>query len=172
MVITKKIKSDALKTSLFCVLRFAKKSISQNRQKNVPQKVLTARCVQFYREKEESVMSSKNLKTLQELCCELKVTRRVIQGYEKAGLVSATNRNKYGHLLYDEKSQQRIKQIRLYQRLGFSIRKIMELIDAPVPIVRDALEKQMEHLQEERKNMDMLISMVHELIRDMEEQLK
>lgn len=117
-------------------------------------------------------MSSKNLKTLQELCCELKVTRRVIQGYEKAGLVSATNRNKYGHLLYDENSQQRIKQIRLYQQLGFSIREIKELIDAPIPIVRDSLGKQEEHLQEERKNMDALISVVHELIRDMEERLK
>lgn len=39
-------------------------------------------------------------KTLHELCDELRVTRRVIQGYEKAGLVSATDKNKYGHLLY------------------------------------------------------------------------
>ncbi len=34
-------------------------------------------------------------KTLHELCDELGVTRRVIQGYEKAGLASATGRNKY-----------------------------------------------------------------------------
>lgn len=114
-------------------------------------------------------MSSKNLKTLQELCRELKVTRRVIQGYEKAGLVSATTRNKYGHLLYDEKAQQRVQQIRLYQRLGFSIREIKELIDAPIPIVRDALEKQLEYLREERENMDVLIGKVNELIHDMED---
>lgn len=117
-------------------------------------------------------MSSKNPKTLQELCRELKVTRRVIQGYEKAGLVSATSRNKYGHLLYDEKSQQRIKQIRSYQRLGFSIREIKELIDAPVPIVIEALKKQLMRLLEERKNMDVLIDEAYELIHDLEGCLK
>ena len=51
-------------------------------------------------------------------------------------------------------------------------RETEELIDAPIPIVRDSLGKQEEHLQEERKNMDALISVVHELIRDMEERLK
>ena len=58
-------------------------------------------------------------KTLHELRDELGVTRRVIhdgiQGYEKAGLVSATGKNKYGHLLYNEKAQERIVQIRMYQ---------------------------------------------------------
>lgn len=56
-------------------------------------------------------------KTLRELCDELKVTRRVIQGYEKAGLVSATDKNKYGYLLYDEQAQERIVRIRLFQAL-------------------------------------------------------
>ena len=54
-------------------------------------------------------------KTLHLLCDELGVTRRVIEGYEKAGLASATGRNKYGHLLYNEKAQERIVQIRMYQ---------------------------------------------------------
>lgn len=40
--------------------------------------------------------------TLREICEALEVSRRAIQGYEKAGLVVATGRNKYGHLLYDE----------------------------------------------------------------------
>lgn len=117
-------------------------------------------------------MSSKDPKTLQEVCRELEVTRRAIQGYEKAGLVSATSRNKYGHLLYDETAQQRIKQIRLYQQLGFSIREILELIDGTAPVVREALKKQLEHLREERKNMDVLISKVEELICDLEGELK
>lgn len=138
----------------------------------MPQKVLTARSVQLYREKEESVMSSKNPKTLQEVCRELEVTRRAIQGYEKAGLVSATNRNKYGHLLYDETAQQRIKQIRLYQQFGFSIREIKELIDAPNLVVMEALGKRLEYLREEQKNMDVLISKGEELMRDLKSQVK
>ena len=38
--------------------------------------------------------------TLQEVCKFTGVSRRAIQGYEKAGLVSATERNERGHLLY------------------------------------------------------------------------
>ena len=35
-------------------------------------------------------------KTLQELHMEYGVTRRAVQGYEKAGLVTASGKNKYG----------------------------------------------------------------------------
>ena len=51
--------------------------------------------------------------TLREICEALEVSRRAVQGYEKAGLVSATDRNKYGHLLYDEAAMLRIEQIKL-----------------------------------------------------------
>lgn len=108
-------------------------------------------------------------KTLHELCDALKVTRRVIQGYEKAGLVSATDRNKYGYLLYDENAQKRIVQVRLYQQLGFTIKEIKELIDAPNEIVKTALEKQISHLKEERKNIEVLIQKAYGLIKEIEE---
>lgn len=54
--------------------------------------------------------------TLREICEALEVSRRAVQGYEKAGLVSATDQNKYGHLLYDEAAMLRIEQIKLFQR--------------------------------------------------------
>lgn len=34
--------------------------------------------------------------TLREICESLGVSRRTLQGYEKAGLVASTGRNKYG----------------------------------------------------------------------------
>lgn len=89
-------------------------------------------------------------KTLHELCDELNVSRRAVQGYEKAGLVSAAGRNKYGHLLYDQNEQERIGLIRLYQQMGFSIKEIKILIDAPHDVKRDALGKQIKHLKEEQ----------------------
>lgn len=112
-------------------------------------------------------MSSKNLKTLQELCRELEVTRRAVQGYEKAGLVSATSRNKYGHLLYDEKAQKRIEQIRQYQQMDFSIREIKELINAPAPVVREAIGKQVVHMEEKQRKGEIVISKAKELMRDL-----
>ena len=100
-------------------------------------------------------------KTLHELCDELRVTRRVIQGYEKAGLVSATGRNKYGHLLYNEKAQERIVQIRMYQQLGFSIREIKELIDAPDSFVKA-----------KKKNIDIWIKEAYGIIKAIEDKEK
>ena len=72
--------------------------------------------------------------TLREICEALEVSRRAVQGYEKAGLVSATDRNKYGHLLYDEATMLRIEQIKFYQQLGVSIKEIIDIIDARLSI--------------------------------------
>ena len=48
----------------------------------------------------------KTEKTLREVCAALSISRRTIQGYEKAGLVSPSGKNKYGYLLYDQKAQE------------------------------------------------------------------
>ena len=88
-------------------------------------------------------------KTLSEVCSVLEVSRRAVQGYENAGLVSATGKNKYGHLLYDEEAQRRIKQIRLLQQLGFRVKEIKDIIDAPEEVLRKAVERQIESLKAE-----------------------
>ena len=87
--------------------------------------------------------------TLREICETLEVSRRAVQGYEKAGLVSATSRNKYGHLLYDETAMLRIARIKFYQQLGFSIKEIIDIIDAPNILLKVALEKQVDKLRKE-----------------------
>lgn len=103
-------------------------------------------------------------KTLHELCEALGVTRRAVQGYEKEGLVSASGRNKYGHLLYDEASQKRIAQIRLYQQFGFKVKEIKYLLEAPDTEVREAIKRQVSHLKTERARLDALIEKACELL--------
>ena len=66
-------------------------------------------------------------KTLSEIRKELGVSRKVIQGYEKHGLISPCGKDKYGHLIYDNKTVERIIRIRFYQKLGFSVKEIKEL---------------------------------------------
>lgn len=108
----------------------------------------------------------KSNKTLHEVCDAFGVTRRAVQGYEKAGLVHATGKNKYGYLLYDEEAQQRIAKIRLYQDMGFTIREIAELIDAPCGLVREALQKQLSNLKEEQKKINGLIEKICKMIKN------
>ena len=91
----------------------------------------------------------KETKTLSEVCSVLEVSRRAVQGYENAGLVSATGKNKYGHLLYDEEAQRRIKQIRLLQQLGFRVKEIKDIIDAPAEVAAEAIKRQIESLKAE-----------------------
>lgn len=90
----------------------------------------------------------KGTKTLSEVCSVLEVSRRAVQGYENAGLVSATGKNKYGHLLYDEEAQRRIKQIRLLQQLGFKVKEIKEIIDAPSEVAAEAIKRQIEQMDD------------------------
>lgn len=105
-----------------------------------------------------------NIKTLHEVYEELGVTRRAVQGYEKRGLVKPSARNKYGHLLYDDHAQKRIALIKDYQKLGFKLKEIESLIDAPSQVVKEALEKQVIKLQEERNEKDVLIHMAKDWI--------
>lgn len=107
-------------------------------------------------------------KTLQELHMEYGVTRRAVQGYEKAGLVTASGKNKYGHLLYDEGAQKRIARIKFFQQMGFTIKEIKLLMDAPGTQVKAALELRIACLKEERTNMDALIEKAYEWMRTLE----
>lgn len=102
--------------------------------------------------------------TLREICETLEVSRRAVQGYEKAGLVSATDRNKYGHLLYDETAMLRIERIKFYQQLGFSIKEIVNIIDAPNSLVKTVLEQQVEKLKKEKTEISELIEKANQVI--------
>lgn len=102
--------------------------------------------------------------TLREICDSADVSRRAIQGYEKAGLVSATGRNERGHLLYDVSSQERIRQIKLFQELGFTIKEIKAIIDAPNDVLKCAIEMQIEKLNKKSEHIEMLVSKAYALI--------
>ena len=68
--------------------------------------------------------------TLSEVCKKYHFTRRVIQGYEKEGLVKHTGRNKYGYLMYDENQIRKIAYIRYLQLNGITLKTISLLTDA------------------------------------------
>ena len=105
--------------------------------------------------------------TLRELCDSLGVSRRAVQGYEKVGLVSAAGKNERGYLLYNEDAQKRIDQIRLYQQFGFTIKEIKWLINtASKQEFKNALERQIEKMKEEKREMEQLIKKAYELMNE------
>ena len=106
-------------------------------------------------------------KTLREVRNAVGVTRRAVQGYERAGLVAATCRNERGYLLYDEKAQEKIKKIKLFQEMGFTIREIQELDHAPNHVLKAALEVRVEKLRAEDGRVNEMISVAMEMIREL-----
>ena len=99
-------------------------------------------------------------KVLREVCAETGTTRRAVQGYEKAGLVSAVGKNKYGYLLYDETGIERIRTIRFFQKTGLSIREIQAIIDAPADCQKEVLLIQVEKLQVQDEEIRVLIEKI------------
>lgn len=68
--------------------------------------------------------------TLKEVCNIVGITRRTVQGYEQAGMVTPSGKNKYGYLLYDEEEIEKIRMIKQYQDFGFTIKEIKVLLEA------------------------------------------
>lgn len=104
------------------------------------------------------------LYSLREVCELAGVTRRAVQGYEKAGLVEPSGRNKRGYLLYDEKALERIRQIHLFQQFGFKVKEIGLYLDAPGDVLKEVLLEKRKHLQKEVKAKKNLIQRLDEFI--------
>lgn len=105
------------------------------------------------------------LMTLREICKSVGVSRRSIQCYEKAGLLSPTDKNKYGHLLYDTKAMHRAETIKFMQELGFMLREIKELIDAPGNVKKEALERRVKELEKETARLNQVIEEAREYVK-------
>lgn len=105
-------------------------------------------------------------KTLREVCTLVGVTRRAVQGYEQAGLVAPVDKNKYGHLLYDEVAIETIRTIKQYQDFGFTVKKIKILFEAPLEDYVTMMTNRMEVMQAELQALAANIRKVEELIRE------
>lgn len=105
--------------------------------------------------------------TLREIHDTFGISRRVIQGYEKVGLVQKTGKNGRGHLLYDEEAQTRIKKIRLFQQMGFRICEIKDMIDAPNDMLKPIMEQQLLKLKKQQINIESLIVKMDDLIKEL-----
>ena len=99
-------------------------------------------------------------KTLRQICADTGVTRRAIQGYEKMGLVAPVSKIKYGHLLYNEMGEERIRTIHFYQQIGCPLAEIKGLLDAPNSVKKEVLQIKATELEKQKK---LLHQLIHQL---------
>lgn len=67
--------------------------------------------------------------SLSQVCKKYHFTRRVIQGYEKEGLIKHTGKNKYGYLMYNEEQVRKIAYIRYLQLNGLTLKEISACVN-------------------------------------------
>ncbi|MGM9913476.1 MerR family transcriptional regulator [Floccifex sp.] len=102
--------------------------------------------------------------TLKEVCTQLNISRRAIQGYEKEQLVKPSGKNNRGYLLYDQETIKRIKQIKLFQDMGFSLKEIKNIIDDSGTELKDALLKRKEKLNQEIIKNESMIQIIEQML--------
>lgn len=103
-------------------------------------------------------------KTLRKICELVGITRRTVQGYEKAGLVTPVGKNKYGYLLYDDIDVEKIKQIKQYQDFGFSVKQIKVLLEATDELYMKMMIERLKDMQMELKQLQTNIKKIEVLI--------
>jgi len=94
------------------------------------------------------------------------ISRRIIEGYEKQGLIKPTGHDKYLNNLYDLNTINRIGYIRLYQLMGFKLKEIKEFIDKPINDNKKLLNSQVINLKSDVRRSKALIEVINELINE------
>lgn len=91
------------------------------------------------------------------------VTVRTLHHYDEIGLLKAA-RSDNGYRYYDQDEIEKIKIIKYYRLLGFSLKQIQEIINNEPFNVIEILESQLFMLEEEKKNINLIINDIKQMI--------
>lgn len=91
--------------------------------------------------------------TLREVCNMVGVSRRAVQGYEEAGLVVSSGKNKYGYLLYNTEMVEKIRCIKQYQDFGFKVKEIKVLMTSTEDVYVEMMSKRVERMKVQWNNL-------------------
>jgi len=94
------------------------------------------------------------------------VSVRTLHHYDQLGLLKPSQVTEAGYRLYDDKALKRLQSILIYRELGFPLKEIRAILDDPAYDPREALARQIQLLESQRKRLDGIIAFA----RDMEKQ--
>ena len=93
------------------------------------------------------------MKTVNQIAKETHVSVRTLHHYDSIGLLKPTQITEAGYRLYDADALERLYLIIVYRELGFSLKRIAEILDAPNFDRNRALEEQIALLEEKREQL-------------------
>ena len=93
------------------------------------------------------------MKTVNQIAKQTGVSVRTLHHYDAIGLLKPTEITEAGYRLYDADALERLYLIIVYRELGFSLKQIAEILDAPDFDRNRALEEQISLLEEKREQL-------------------
>lgn len=93
------------------------------------------------------------MKTVTQIAKETHVSVRTLHHYDAIGLLKPTAVTEAGYRLYDEDALMQLHLIIIYRELGFSLKKIAALLNAPDFDRNKALEEQIALLEQKREQL-------------------
>ncbi len=106
----------------------------------------------------------KELLTLREVCEKVGLSRRMVHGYEKLGMVGSCGKNKYGYLLYDLDTVIVIYRIKKFREIGFSLKETKKLLSVNESVSKEMLKNRPCEMRQELKRLKIQIEFVEKLI--------
>ncbi len=91
------------------------------------------------------------MKTVAEIAKQTGVSVRTLHHYDAIGLLKPTSTTEAGYRMYDEDALMRLYLIIVYRELGFSLKKIADLLNTPDFDRNQALEEQISLLEEKKQ---------------------
>lgn len=92
------------------------------------------------------------------------VSVRTLHHYDDIGLVTPDSTTEAGYRLYSDDNLATLQQVLFFRELGFSLKKIKELLTSPAFSRQEAFEMQRKMLLEKRKQLDSMINTIEKTI--------
>ena len=92
------------------------------------------------------------------------VSVRTLHHYDDIGLLTPDRTTEAGYRLYSDDNLATLQQILFFRELGFSLKKIKELLTSPTFSRQEAFEMQRKMLLEKRKQLDSMIITIEKTI--------
>lgn len=105
-----------------------------------------------------------NKMTVHEIANHTGITIRTLHYYDEIGLLRPSIVTGANYRIYSEYDLDKLEQILFYREIGFSLKEIKVLLDAPVHTRQEALQHHLELLDLKKKHLDELIELVKETL--------
>ncbi|WP_068676314.1 MerR family transcriptional regulator [Oceanobacillus sp. Castelsardo] len=100
------------------------------------------------------------------------VSIRTLHHYDNIGLLSPEKISTTGYRVYTEENLERLQQILFFKEIGFTLKKIKEIMNSPFYKQEEALEIQRGMLIEKRKRIDDMIQTIDKTIQHQKGEIK